>query len=71
MSKLFPSLLLDLKILHEALKLTILFLLPCYLAIWNRGKAVYESLLVEPQFSYPFLNQLLGQQNTLDGAYIS
>jgi ubiquitin-protein ligase E3 C len=30
------------------------------------GKAVYESLLVEPQFSNPFLNQLLGQQNTLD-----
>lgn len=31
-----------------------------------RGKAVYESLLVEPQFAYPFLNQLLGLQNTLD-----
>ena len=31
-----------------------------------RGKALYETLLVEPQFSYPFLNQLLGQQNTLD-----
>ncbi len=31
-----------------------------------RGKAVYESLLVEPQFAYPFLNQLLGVQNTLD-----
>lgn len=27
---------------------------------------MYESLLVEPQFSNPFLNQLLGQQNTLD-----
>lgn len=30
------------------------------------GKAVYESILVEPQFSLPFLNQLLGKQNTLD-----
>jgi len=30
------------------------------------GKAMYESLLVEPQFCLPFLNQLLGQQNTLD-----
>jgi len=30
------------------------------------GKAVYESVLVEPQFCLPFLNQLLGQQNTLD-----
>mmetsp|Transcript_126 Transcript_126/g.244 ORF Transcript_126/g.244 Transcript_126/m.244 type:complete len:1264 (-) Transcript_126:22-3813(-) len=30
------------------------------------GKAVYESILVEPQFSLPFLNQLLGKHNTLD-----
>lgn len=30
------------------------------------GKAVYESILVEPQFCLPFLNQLLGQQNTID-----
>eukprot|EP00550_Attheya_septentrionalis_P004711 CAMPEP_0198293348 /NCGR_PEP_ID=MMETSP1449-20131203/16620_1 /TAXON_ID=420275 /ORGANISM="Attheya septentrionalis, Strain CCMP2084" /LENGTH=1294 /DNA_ID=CAMNT_0043992895 /DNA_START=157 /DNA_END=4041 /DNA_ORIENTATION=- len=30
------------------------------------GKAVYESILVEPQFCLPFLNQLLGKQNTLD-----
>ncbi len=30
------------------------------------GKAMYESILVEPQFSLPFLNQLLGKHNTLD-----
>jgi ubiquitin-protein ligase E3 C len=30
------------------------------------GKAVYESILVEPQFSLPFLNQLLGKSNTLE-----
>ena len=30
------------------------------------GKAVYESILVEPQFCLPFLNQLLGQHNTID-----
>jgi ubiquitin-protein ligase E3 C len=30
------------------------------------GKAVYESILVEPQFCLPFLNQLLGQHNTVD-----
>ena len=30
------------------------------------GKSVYESILVEPQFCLPFLNQLLGKQNTLD-----
>lgn len=30
------------------------------------GKAVYESILVEPQFCFPFLNQLLCQQNNLD-----
>ena len=30
------------------------------------GKAVYESILVEPQFCLPFLNQLLGKQNTLE-----
>ncbi len=30
------------------------------------GKAVYEGILVEPQFCLPFLNQLLGKQNTLD-----
>eukprot|EP00521_Asterionellopsis_glacialis_P008595 CAMPEP_0195285874 /NCGR_PEP_ID=MMETSP0707-20130614/3546_1 /TAXON_ID=33640 /ORGANISM="Asterionellopsis glacialis, Strain CCMP134" /LENGTH=1000 /DNA_ID=CAMNT_0040345433 /DNA_START=159 /DNA_END=3161 /DNA_ORIENTATION=+ len=30
------------------------------------GKAVYESILVEPQFCLPFLNKLLGKQNTLD-----
>ena len=30
------------------------------------GKAVYESILVEPQFCLPFLNQLLGKVNTLE-----
>lgn len=30
------------------------------------GKSVYESILVEPQFCLPFLNQLLGKQNTLE-----
>jgi len=30
------------------------------------GKAVYEAMLVEPQFCLPFLNQLLGKHNTLD-----
>lgn len=30
------------------------------------GKAVYESILVDPQFCTPFLNTLLGKQNTLD-----
>lgn len=30
------------------------------------GKAVYESILVEPQFCLPFLNQLLGKINTLE-----
>jgi ubiquitin-protein ligase E3 C len=30
------------------------------------GKAVYESILVEPQFCLPFLNQLLGKQNGLE-----
>jgi len=30
------------------------------------GKAVYESILVEPQFCLPFLNQLLGKMNTLE-----
>ncbi|KAL7552593.1 hypothetical protein ACHAWF_016755 [Thalassiosira exigua] len=30
------------------------------------GKAIYESILVEPQFSLPFLNKLLGKQNSLD-----
>lgn len=30
------------------------------------GKAVYESILVEPQFCLPFLNQLLGKSNTLE-----
>jgi len=41
------------------------------------GKAVYESILVEPQFCLPFLNQLLGKQNALedlknfDGEYYS
>lgn len=30
------------------------------------GKAVYESILVEPQFCLPLLNQLLGQHNTID-----
>lgn len=30
------------------------------------GKAVYESILVEPQFCLPFLNQLLGRRNALD-----
>lgn len=30
------------------------------------GKAVYESILVEPQFCLPFLNQLLGKQNSLE-----
>jgi len=30
------------------------------------GKSLYESILVEPQFCLPFLNQLLGNLNTLD-----
>ena len=30
------------------------------------GKAMYESILVEPQFCLPFLNQLLGKQNALE-----
>jgi len=30
------------------------------------GKAVYESILVEPQFCLPFLNQLLGKHNSLE-----
>ena len=30
------------------------------------GKAVYESILVEPQFCLPFLNQLLGKPNSLE-----
>lgn len=30
------------------------------------GKAVYESILVEPQFCLPFLNQLLGKVNALE-----
>ena len=29
------------------------------------GKAVYESILVEPQFCLPFLNQLLGKSNSM------
>eukprot|EP00529_Nitzschia_sp_RCC80_P008711 CAMPEP_0113504138 /NCGR_PEP_ID=MMETSP0014_2-20120614/34557_1 /TAXON_ID=2857 /ORGANISM="Nitzschia sp." /LENGTH=1177 /DNA_ID=CAMNT_0000399231 /DNA_START=113 /DNA_END=3643 /DNA_ORIENTATION=- /assembly_acc=CAM_ASM_000159 len=30
------------------------------------GKAVYESILVEPQFALPFLNQCLGKTNSLE-----
>lgn len=30
------------------------------------GKALYESIVVEPQFCLPFLNQLLGKSNSLD-----
>jgi len=30
------------------------------------AKAVYESILVEPQFCLPFLNQLLGKQNSTE-----
>jgi ubiquitin-protein ligase E3 C len=30
------------------------------------GKAVYESILVDPQFCLPFLNQLLGKRNSLE-----
>ena len=30
------------------------------------GKAVYESILVEPQFCLPFLNTILGKSNTLE-----
>eukprot|EP00592_Proboscia_alata_P011791 CAMPEP_0194385656 /NCGR_PEP_ID=MMETSP0174-20130528/81579_1 /TAXON_ID=216777 /ORGANISM="Proboscia alata, Strain PI-D3" /LENGTH=1107 /DNA_ID=CAMNT_0039173999 /DNA_START=1013 /DNA_END=4336 /DNA_ORIENTATION=- len=30
------------------------------------GKALYESILVEPQFCLPFLQMLLGKPNTLD-----
>ena len=30
------------------------------------GKALYESILVEPQFCLPFLNQLLGKANSLE-----
>lgn len=30
------------------------------------GKALYEQILVEPQFCLPFLNQLLGKQNSTE-----
>jgi ubiquitin-protein ligase E3 C len=30
------------------------------------GKAVYEAILVDPQFCLPFLNQLLGKSNSLE-----
>jgi len=30
------------------------------------GKAIYESILVEPQFCLPFLNQLMGKLNTIE-----
>jgi len=30
------------------------------------GKAMYESILVDPQFCLPFLNQLLGKKNSLE-----
>lgn len=30
------------------------------------GKSVYESILVEPQFCLPFLNQFLGKQNSME-----
>jgi ubiquitin-protein ligase E3 C len=30
------------------------------------GKTMYESILVDPQFSLPFLNKVLGKQNSLD-----
>jgi ubiquitin-protein ligase E3 C len=30
------------------------------------GKAVYEGILVDPQFCLPFLNQLLGKSNSLE-----
>ena len=30
------------------------------------GKAIYESILVDPQLALPFLNKLLGKQNSLD-----
>ena len=30
------------------------------------GKTMYESILVDPQFSLPFLNKILGKQNSLD-----
>ena len=30
------------------------------------GKAIYESILVEPQLALPFLNKLLGKHNSLD-----
>jgi ubiquitin-protein ligase E3 C len=30
------------------------------------GKAVYESILVEPQFALPFLNQCLGKTNSIE-----
>jgi ubiquitin-protein ligase E3 C len=30
------------------------------------GKAMYESILVEPQFCLPFLNQMIGKSNSLE-----
>ena len=30
------------------------------------GKTMYECILVDPQFSLPFLNKILGKQNSLD-----
>lgn len=30
------------------------------------GKAIYEKILVEPQFAGMFLNQLLGRRNLID-----
>jgi ubiquitin-protein ligase E3 C len=33
------------------------------------GKAVFEDILVEPQFSPTFLNKLLGKDNIIDDLY--
>ncbi len=33
------------------------------------GKALYESILVEPQFAHFFLNKLLGRHNYIDDLY--
>lgn len=30
------------------------------------GKAIYEKIVLEPQFSIPFLNSLIGRANTTD-----
>lgn len=33
------------------------------------GKAVYEQMLLRPQFAVPFLNKLLDRNNVIDDLY--